>query len=183
MVLTLPLDLCFCFAFTCLVIVLTLPLDLCFCFFLTCFTERFFPLDQSIGQPVHLNISGPSNENGSSSCGSHLSSYDLVRMVLVKYSLGKKWKWRVNPMGFFSLNVTVMSFNDSNTGSSASWTMSAIISTFLKMVSQKLGIPFMSSSSSFASSSLAFSFTSSARAASSSSSLSEGHSHSSSFGS
>ena len=46
-------------AFTCLVIVLMLPLDLCFCFFFTCFTVRFFPFFQSMVQPVHLIISGP----------------------------------------------------------------------------------------------------------------------------
>ena len=35
-----------------------------------------------------------------------------------------------------SVNVTVTSYRVSRAGSSASWTMSAIISTFLKMVNQ-----------------------------------------------
>merc|ERR1719153_1396221 len=105
-------------AFTCLVTVRTLPLLLCFCF--TCLTVIFFPGSQSMAQPTHLKISGPSKLKGSSWSGRHFMSYCLVRIVLVKNSFLAKWKWSVKPMGSFSLKVIFTSCRSSSRGSSVS---------------------------------------------------------------
>ena len=67
----------------------------------TCLTVKFFPGSQSMAQPTHLKISGPSKLKGSSWSGRHFMSYckvrarDRIRGHAQPVSWGLCW-WRIH---------------------------------------------------------------------------------------